>query len=239
MLKHLVVALAFCAAVSCDDDIFLGEKHKPGFVNFDNGDDMFYWVFYSRDSRANDPLTIWLTGGPGCSSELAIFYENGPFTINDDLSLAKNPHSWNNNANLLYVDQPVGTGFSNVASSLDYKTSETGVAKDFYEFLTKFLEQNPEFKGRDLYITGESYAGHYIPAIASYYIKQDVQDMKLKSVAIGNGWTDPFDQHPAYATFSHENKLIGDIMYYALEAGFKLCQGLIELPIPLIPLEAC
>jgi cathepsin A (carboxypeptidase C) len=47
---------------------------------------------------------IWLTGGPGCASELAVFYENGPFTINDDLTLKKNPDSWNNQANVLYID---------------------------------------------------------------------------------------------------------------------------------------
>jgi cathepsin A (carboxypeptidase C) len=57
-------------------------------------------------------LTVWLTGGPGCASELAIFYENGPFTINEDLTLKKNEYSWNNNSNMLFVDQPVGTGYS-------------------------------------------------------------------------------------------------------------------------------
>lgn len=234
----LAVALLLSVALA-DDDIFLGEKHKPGFVKFDNGDDMFYWIFYSRQDQNKDPLTIWLTGGPGCSSELAIFYENGPFTINNDLSLSKNLNSWNNNANLLYLDQPVGTGFSEVASILDYKTSETGIAEDFYKFLTKFLEQNPEFKGRDLYITGESYAGHYIPAIASYYVQQEVQDLKLKAIAIGNGWTDPYDQYPAYATFSKENKLISDVYYYVLEAAFKVCQGLIATGLSLPALEAC
>jgi cathepsin A (carboxypeptidase C) len=65
---------------------------------------MFYWFFPSRNNRDTDPLVLWLTGGPGCSSELAIFVENGPFKINDDLSLKKNTESWNNKANLLYVD---------------------------------------------------------------------------------------------------------------------------------------
>ena len=57
-------------------------------------------------------MTVWLTGGPGCASELAIFYENGPFTINEDLTLKKNEYSWNKNSNMLFVDQPVGTGYS-------------------------------------------------------------------------------------------------------------------------------
>ena len=160
-------------------------------------------------------------------------------TINDDLSLSKNLHSWNNNANLLYVDQPAGTGFSQISSIFDYETSERGIAQDFYKFLTKFLEANPEFKGRDLYITGESYAGHYIPAIASFYVKQEVQDMKLKAIAIGNGWTDPFDQYPAYATFSYENKLISKFYYTILETAFEVCRGLIKTVNPLIALEVC
>ncbi len=233
------MGLLLVGVAVCDDDIFLGEKHKPDFVKLERGDEMFYWLFYSRSDEAKDPLTIWLTGGPGRSSELAIFYENGPFTIHDDLSLKKNEFSWNDNANLLYVDQPVGTGFSKAKSILDYDTSESAIAKDFYEFLTLFLEANPEFKGRDLYITGESYAGHYIPAIASYYIAQANQPMKLKSVAIGNGWTAPYDQYPAYATFSYENKLISEFWYYTLDVLFKGCQLLISTHIPLIPLEAC
>ena len=132
---------------------------------------MFYWLFRSRDDPHNDPLIIYLQGGPGCSSLFSTFYENGPFYVKDDITLKKNPYSWNNNANLLYVDQPVGVGFSRVASPDHIRTEEDGIAKDFYFFIEKFLEANPEFKGRDYYLTGESYAGHFIPAIASYWIK--------------------------------------------------------------------
>jgi carboxypeptidase C (cathepsin A) len=65
---------------------------------------MFYWLFHSRRSRDNDPLVMWLTGGPGCSSETALFYENGPFSLNDDLSLKNNTFSWNQVSNLVFVD---------------------------------------------------------------------------------------------------------------------------------------
>ena len=76
--------------------------------------DIFYWWFESRDDPKNDPLVLWLTGGPGCASEIALFYENGPYKIGEDnQTIVSNPHSWNSHANLLYVDQPVGTGFSN------------------------------------------------------------------------------------------------------------------------------
>lgn len=95
-------------------------------------------------------------------------------------------------------------------------------------FLRGFVEQNPEFAGRDFFITGESYAGHYVPAIA-YYLSTTATDvpLNLKGIAIGNGLTDPYEQYPAYATFSHENGLVSDDVFLMMEAGLKLCQGLI------------
>lgn len=128
VIRALSVTSLLVAVWGLTEDIFLGEKNKAGLVPFDNGDDMFYWLFYSRDTPSTDPLTIWLSGGPGCSSELATFIENGPFYVNDDLTLRLNEHSWSNNANLLYVDQPVGTGYSKAASPDHLKSTEEGIA---------------------------------------------------------------------------------------------------------------
>jgi len=95
-------------------------------------------------------------------------------------------------------------------------------------FLRGFVEQNPEFAGRDFYITGESYAGHYIPAIGHYIAFEATDlDLNLKGLAIGNGLTDPYDQYPQYADFSYENGLIGEEWYHVMEGGMKACQGLI------------
>lgn len=66
---------------SSPDDIFLGEQHEPGFINLEKGGDLFYWFFPSRTDPEQDPLVFWLTGGPGCASAVALFAENGPFTI--------------------------------------------------------------------------------------------------------------------------------------------------------------
>jgi len=94
--------------------------------------------------------------------------------------------------------------------------------------LRGFVEQNPQFAGRDFYITGESYAGHYVPAIAHYlsFTATDV-NLNLKGMAIGNGLTDPFAQYPAYATFSYENGLISKAWEDVMIGGMKACQGLI------------
>lgn len=224
----LISLLLMHSECRTNSTIFVGEDQDSGILDLGNGDDMFYWLFRSRDSPDSDPLVIWLTGGPGCSSELALFYENGPYTINDDLSLSRNEHSWNTNANLLYVDQPVGTGFSHAKDPTHYARNEKMVAENFYRFLLKFFATFPELKGRALYITGESYAGHYIPAIADFIVRNPDEDMNLAGVAIGNGWVDPYDQYPAYADFARENNLISNLHYYVLKGAMKACRLLIK-----------
>nr|GEU83630.1 serine carboxypeptidase-like [Tanacetum cinerariifolium] len=125
---------------------------------------MFYFFFESRRAKA-DPVVIWLTGGPGCSSELALFYENGPFKLTSNLSLVWNDYGWDKVSNIIFVDQPTGTGFSYSSSDRDLRQDESGVSTDLYNF----LQAHPEYVNNDFYITGESYAGHYIPAFASRY----------------------------------------------------------------------
>ena len=192
---------------------------------FKKPDDLFYWWIESRGDPTTDPLVLWLTGGPGCSSEIALFYENGPWMFADDnKTLIKNEYSWNSHANLLYVDQPIGTGFSHAALP-DLDVNEDEVAANMAEFMIGFLEKYPQFKGRDFYITGESYAGHYIPAV-SYHFIFDVPDklnITFKGLAIGNGLVDPYLQYPEYAVFAYENKLIGEAEYKILNATFKEC----------------
>jgi cathepsin A (carboxypeptidase C) len=205
--------------------IFLNETYHAGFLPIANKGKIFYWWFESRNSPSNDPLVLWLTGGPGCSSELALFEENGPFKINEDLTLKTNPYSWNNNANLLFVDQPLGTGYS---TTKVLETNETEIAQDFYTFFVEFLAAYPQFKGRDFYITGESYAGHYIPAISAYIVQQNNRDIGFKASAIGNGLVSAYWQYPQYNVFAYENKLINAAQYQSLKIGFATCQKLIQ-----------
>lgn len=203
---------------------FLNETLTSGFLPNSHGDDLFYILLDSRHKPKTDPLVVWLTGGPGCSGEIAIFTENGPFTINhtneDNLTLLTNPYSWNNQANLLYLDQPAGTGFSNVST---YDSNEDMVAEDFYAFFVNFLDKYPQFKGRDLFLTGESYAGHYIPVIASYMLNQSNNDIKIKGIAMGNGWVDPITQYPAYAKYAYNKSLITLETYQSLANQFDEC----------------
>ncbi|CAI0397510.1 unnamed protein product [Linum tenue] len=103
---------------------------------------MFYFFFESRVNNTDAPVVIWLTGGPGCASELALFYENGPFKITEDMALQWNDYGWDQASNILYVDQPTGTGFSYTTDDSDIRHDETGVSNDLYNFLQGFAIGN-------------------------------------------------------------------------------------------------
>ncbi|KAL8094221.1 hypothetical protein AgCh_035924 [Apium graveolens] len=98
---------------------------------------MFYFFFESRNSK-KDPVVIWLPGGPGCSSELALFYEYGHFCIAKNMSLMWKEYGRDKVSNLLYVDQPTGTGFSYSSDKRDIRHNEYGVSNDLYDFLQGF-----------------------------------------------------------------------------------------------------
>jgi cathepsin A (carboxypeptidase C) len=207
--------------------IFLNETYWSGFLPIDTRGSLFFWLFESRQDAAHDPLIIWLTGGPGCSSEIALFSENGPFKVNpDNETLRINPYSWNNVANILYVDQPLGTGYS-TATEVDQ--NETQIAADFYVFLQEFIDEFPQYKGRDFYITGESYGGHYIPAISANILRTGGLNLNFKGIGIGNGLVSVYWQYPQYATFAYENGLVDEKTYNSLVNGFMICDDLIAL----------
>ncbi|KAM3302958.1 hypothetical protein P3S67_013988 [Capsicum chacoense] len=193
---------------------------------------MFYFFFESRSNK-NDPVVIWLTGGPGCSSELALFYENGPFKISDNMSLVWNDYGWDKVSNLIYVDQPTGTGFSYTSDESDIRHDETGVSNDLYDFLQAFFKAHPEYVKNDFYITGESYAGHYIPAFASRVHRgnknKEGSHINLKGFAIGNGLTNPEIQYKAYTDYALDMKLIDQDDYDNINKLYPQCQKDIKL----------
>ncbi|KAL6074662.1 Carboxypeptidase [Balamuthia mandrillaris] len=216
---------------------------------YHNGSHLFFWMFESRSKPSSDPLVLWLTGGPGCSSELALFAENGPYTVNKDLSLKLNPYSWNSFANLLYVDQPVGTGFSYADSSRDYVVDEDQVAQQLWVFLQNFFLLYPQYSPLDFYIIGESYAGHYVPAIGYKVMTanqkhEGIVDINLKGIGIGNGWVDPYRQYPGYAEYAYQYNIINSIEYEIAKGAFSVCQDLIDVAswVPggwIVALEEC
>lgn len=103
-----------------------------------------------------------MTGGPGCSGMLALLKENGPYNIDKESNLTINEYSWNNNANIIFIDQPVGAGFSYSDNKYDAIHSETEMANDVYQFLKGFfgLDRHNDKTNNKFYIIGESYGGH-------------------------------------------------------------------------------
>ncbi|CAA7046409.1 unnamed protein product [Microthlaspi erraticum] len=165
------------------------------------GSSMFY-AFYEAQKPTSPlpdtPLLVWLQGGPGCSSMIGNFFELGPWRVTSRATateLERNPGAWNRLFGLLFLDNPIGVGFSIAASDEDIPRNQRQVAQHLYLALLEFLDQNPGFENRPVYLTGESYAGKYVPAIGYYILREKPNGkVKLKGLAIGNGLTDPVTQ---------------------------------------------
>jgi carboxypeptidase C (cathepsin A) len=150
----------------------------------------------SENNPSTDPVVLWLNGGPGCSSLDGFFYEHGPFVINttDYSQLLLREYRWSRVANILYLESPVGVGFSYSDNpSVDYKCNDNQTANDNLAALNTFYGLFPEYLPNELYITGESYAGIYVPTLA-YAVMQATKNgtykgANLRGIAVGNGCT--------------------------------------------------
>ncbi|EGV65681.1 carboxypeptidase C [Yamadazyma tenuis] len=171
-------------------------KQYTGYLDIEDEDKhFFYWFFESRNDPKTDPVILWLNGGPGCSSMTGLFFELGPSSIGEDLKPIRNPHSWNNNASVIFLDQPVNVGYSYSSESV---TDTTAAAVDVLAFLELFYAKFPEYQKLPFHIAGESYAGHYIPTMAKTILEAPEKNFELTSVLIGNGLTDPLVQYNYY-----------------------------------------
>ena len=171
-------------------------KQWSGYLDYKDSKHFFYWFFESRNDPKNDPIILWLNGGPGCSSFTGLLFELGPSSIGPNLKPIHNPYSWNNNASVIFLEQPLGVGFS---YGNDKVTTSKLAAQDAYVFLELFFKRFPHLRNNDFHIAGESYAGHYIPQIAHEIVVENPQrSFNLTSVLIGNGITDSLVQSDYY-----------------------------------------
>ncbi|KAL1532191.1 Serine carboxypeptidase-like 27 [Salvia divinorum] len=211
-----------------------GQPQNVGFnqysgyvtVNEQNGRALFYWLTEAPKDRSPDsrPLVLWLNGGPGCSSiALGAAEEMGPFRIHSDgRTLFLNPYAWNKLANFLFLESPTGVGFSYSNTSSDlYTVGDQRTAEDAYVFLINWLERFPQYKHREFYITGESYAGHYVPQLSQlvYERNKGVQNpvLNFKGFMVGNAVID--DRHDSIGKFEYwwTQGLISDSTYKILQ----------------------
>ncbi|KAI8581933.1 hypothetical protein K450DRAFT_229967 [Umbelopsis ramanniana AG] len=192
---------------------------------------IFFWLLNSQNVKSSNKLVIWLNGGPGCSSMDGMFLENGPYRVNPDMTVDINPGGWQDHANIVFVDQPVGTGFS-FANTDSYVKNMTEMAISFNTFLDLFFEVFPERTTNELYIAGESFAGTYIPYIAQHLLQQNkaagTKKYDLRGLAIGNGWISPLHQYEASYDFAlRENLLKGQYKTIASE-HLEYCRASLE-----------
>ncbi|KAL9242219.1 hypothetical protein vseg_016240 [Gypsophila vaccaria] len=206
-------------------NVDVGFAQYSGYVtvNQEFGRSLFYWFIEAVNDPASKPLLLWLNGGPGCSS---IAYgqseELGPFHIKKDgKTLFLNPHSWNKVANILFLDAPVGVGFSYSNTTADLTSNgDKRTAQDSLKFLLEWFERFPQYKGRDFYIAGESYGGHYVPqlsqAVVRHNLKNNDKTIALKGFMVGNALTDDFHDHLGLFQFMWSAGLISDETYKLL-----------------------
>ncbi|KAG0517508.1 hypothetical protein BDA96_09G094900 [Sorghum bicolor] len=198
-----------------------------GYVTVDHhaGRALFYWLQEVPPKAQPAPLVLWLNGGPGCSSvAYGASEERGAFCIRPDgAALFLNRYRWNRAANILFLDSPAGVGFSYTNTTSDlYNSGDRRTAHDSYKFLVKWFERFPQYKYRDFYIAGESYAGHYLPQLSQIVYRKNKGVEKpiinFKGFMVGNAVTD--DYHDQVGTFESwwNHGLISDATYRLLEA---------------------
>ncbi|RLN95138.1 hypothetical protein BBJ28_00024867 [Nothophytophthora sp. Chile5] len=191
---------------------FAGQLHLPTSTH----EKMFYWYAESKRSPASDPVVLWLNGGPGCASTNGFFTENGPFVARRDGSVGLNPYGWNARANVVWVDSPSGVGFSMPEQNGSDYYNDDVVADRLRLFLAEFFDLYPELQGRDFYVTGESYAGMYIPFLVDLLVDAPLDGVNLKGFAIGNPLTDNEIDGNAYMDYYYSHALISRGDYFTL-----------------------
>lgn len=187
---------------------------------------------------------LWINGGPGSSTiGSGLMFEHGPCILSSSGNdTVKNKHSWNEKLNIIYLDEPVGTGYS-YADGNEQVTTLKDLAVDVHAFLQLFMHRFPQYAELPFHIGAESWGGHYGPHIASY-VHQKNQELdlaprvgqikiNLASLVLANGLTDPLTQFTTiekymcgaapYPPFKHTDKTC-----VALRLGMPACLKMIE-----------
>ena len=203
-------------------------------VKEDTENNMFFWFVPATTVEPSEaPVVIWLQGGPGSSSMFGMLELHGPFTANYDenenVRAVINPYAWSKKANMIYIDNPVGAGFS-YAQDQALPHSQVEVGRDLYEALTQWFTMFPEFQANDFYAFGESYAGKYVPTISKKIHDENPNaaiKINLVGLGIGNGFTSP-PETAIYAEYMYGVGLIDivqrDIMLQQEEEMKQLIQ---------------
>lgn len=178
MRKAISVALlgliGFASAAKIQDLVLgipdvnrLNSDWYSGYLDASETKHLHYVFASSLTDPINDPVIVWFNGGPGCSSLLALFAENGPYVIDDgEYFIKDNPFPWNQRANVLYIESPAGVGFSIAGTPQDAQHNDMSQSKDALAAILNWYKFFPEYLRNPLFISGESYAGIYVPYLS-------------------------------------------------------------------------
>lgn len=167
----------------------LPSKMYGGYINLDKNKNTFYMFIEAEKKPHEAPIMFWTNGGPGCSGLMGLFEEIGPFRPNKHGKLDYNPLAWTKFANIVFVEQPIGVGFSWSKLKKDYKSNDDESSEDNLNFVLNFFKKYPEFKKNKLYLISESYGGHYVPQWANKiinYNKRNNNELNFNGFMVGN-----------------------------------------------------
>ncbi|EGG02856.1 putative carboxypeptidase KEX1 precursor [Melampsora larici-populina 98AG31] len=191
---------------------------------------LWFWFIRPNHIPNRQKLVIWFNGGPGCSSLEGGLMEIGPLRVSKKSSkLTNSQWSWSQYANLLFIDQPAGTGYSFAGGGETIRELDQA-ANQVVSFLERFFKLFPELSNLDTYLAGESYAGQFIPYIAQAIKSTTSVSSNLKGLLMGNAWINPQAQYPTYIEFAYERGMIvkGSKEAKPAEAAWQRCQSVLE-----------
>ena len=163
-------------------------------------------------------------GGPGCSGLVGLFWELGPFRPNADKTLTFNRYSWNNIANIIFIESPVSVGFSySTNPSDDYILNDSKTANDNYKIIQEFFIRFPEYKNNSFYLASESYGGHYLPTLAQIIADENYYQIypyiNFKGFLVGNPYTNIYSGTQAMYETLWGHQLISKPLWKRYEAN--------------------
>ena len=208
--------MAAAAMAAPKDDLMANLPDAPafqtdtysGYLKATDSKKLHYAFAESMDSPSTDPIIIWFNGGPGCSSMLGMMQELGPIVVDDGEDYFKtNPHPWNERANVLFLESPAGVGWSVAGTDADLDTNDMVQSEDAINALRDWFTKFPEYLSNEVFVSGESYGGIYVPYLAWQIYQNNLQasfndslpKINLGGTMVGNGATNwSYDVWPSF-----------------------------------------
>ncbi|XP_049275951.1 probable serine carboxypeptidase CPVL [Rhipicephalus sanguineus] len=193
------------------EDLIGAETHS-GYITTDSWkkSNLFFLHIRARKNPDAYPLLLWLQGGPGLSSLFGEFLEIGPLGIDDQGRLFQRRSSLQRHVNVVYLDQPVGAGYSFTKGLLGYAKDLNDVSSGVLTFLDQFITMFPEYANRTFYVGGESYGARFAVGVshAIHVGKEPRVPLHLRGVILGAGFLGRLMKVADSSAFLYEMSLV-------------------------------